>query len=264
METFRKNPFYSAWDKRALDLWLQFGLRDLPTALYSEYPAEVVSKDSAAATTKPTTEPRLMDEASATNTAAPVPSSLPAPVTLTTTKHQEVFSFQRSAHPAAGQPLAAYTPSRTTHPDMPETNPTTPFYRPEPVITFSQLPFLRPRTFFVFADRSPLSAPLLRNDKLKVTGTGVGGNGGVKAGGTASVTLKDAGHFVCFERVGEVAKILGTELGGAIQKWKVDVMEVERTWEELGSREKFTIGKDREWWTRSVHYGLKSETKAKL
>src|SRR4051794_17659861 len=55
---FLKNGFYQRWDNRVLKLWLKYGIRDLPTAIYG---------------------PSLGQSQTA--------------VTLTTTKHQEVFTF---------------------------------------------------------------------------------------------------------------------------------------------------------------------------
>jgi hypothetical protein len=31
---FRKNKFFQSWDSRVLDKYIQFGLREVPTALY--------------------------------------------------------------------------------------------------------------------------------------------------------------------------------------------------------------------------------------
>ena len=33
-ESYKKNPFYQAWDPRVIDRWIQYGLRDLPTAIH--------------------------------------------------------------------------------------------------------------------------------------------------------------------------------------------------------------------------------------
>ena len=59
-EAFAKSKFYQKWDQRVLDLWLEFGLRDIPTALY---PKRVKGDER--------------------------------PVTLTTTKLQVVWTFLR-------------------------------------------------------------------------------------------------------------------------------------------------------------------------
>lgn len=34
VQKFNSNPFYQAWDKRVLEKWTQYGLRELPTLVY--------------------------------------------------------------------------------------------------------------------------------------------------------------------------------------------------------------------------------------
>ena len=58
---YKSNKFYQSWDPRVLDLWIQHGLRQLPTEIHP-------------ATAGPGDDPR---------------------VTLTTSKHQELFTFLR-------------------------------------------------------------------------------------------------------------------------------------------------------------------------
>ncbi|EAQ82891.1 hypothetical protein CHGG_11067 [Chaetomium globosum CBS 148.51] len=74
---FAKSPFYRAWDPRVLDLWVRHGLRALPTELYPYPPG--------AARTSPTAT-------------TPNPNATDPPVTLTTTKHQELFTFLRPTY----------------------------------------------------------------------------------------------------------------------------------------------------------------------
>lgn len=243
--SFRKSPFYKAWDPRVLDLWIESGVRDLPTTLYPSYP----STEGAAAGKAASTPPSLI-AAAASASAAPIPAQPhpPKPVTLTTTKHQEVFSFLRSSFPRPGTPPETYSPPRSTHADIPATNPAMPFYRPEPIITFSNLPYLRPRCFYVFAEKSPLSSAQNMREKLEVTGTGVSGSGGVKEGGVGSVLMKKAGHFVPFERTKETAERIGAELGASLEKWSGEVEEERREWNDMAERDKFMITDERTSW----------------
>ncbi|KAF3939443.1 hypothetical protein ABW19_dt0203194 [Dactylella cylindrospora] len=60
---FKSRPFYQSWDSRVLDIHMKYGLRHVPTAIYPD-----VSKVKGGANA----------------------------VTLTTTKHQEVFTFFRT------------------------------------------------------------------------------------------------------------------------------------------------------------------------
>ena len=54
-----------------------------------------------------------------------------------------------------------------------------PFYRPESLATFKRLPSLRPPVFYILGELSTVSKRETRRDKVKVTGTGVGGSGGI-------------------------------------------------------------------------------------
>ena len=92
--SFRKNKFYQSWDERAFQRWLQFGLRNVPTAIY--------------------------------------PDSSGKEVTLSTTKHQEVFSFVRPNFHGRNE-SGEHVVDRETHPDLDVSiEMHYPFYRPEP------------------------------------------------------------------------------------------------------------------------------------
>ncbi|KAH7555145.1 hypothetical protein BM1_07806 [Bipolaris maydis] len=80
-EDFRKNKYYSKWDERVLQRWLQYGLRNLPTAVYPRH-IQVAG-----------TEAHVTHEDASADT-----------VTLTTTKHQEVFTFLRPTFDAHAYP----------------------------------------------------------------------------------------------------------------------------------------------------------------
>ncbi|KAL8864217.1 MAG: hypothetical protein Q9174_007431, partial [Haloplaca sp. 1 TL-2023] len=80
---FKKNPLFRTWDPRVVDKYVEFGLRELPTALY---PSPSPSSQDTKHTTKNMTEGSSEGERDATEKG----------VTLTTTKHQEAWSFTRS------------------------------------------------------------------------------------------------------------------------------------------------------------------------
>jgi pimeloyl-ACP methyl ester carboxylesterase len=96
-KAFRKSKFYQKWDSRVFDRWIRFGIREVPTAVY---PAGSGMNGKA--------------------------------VTLSTTKHQEVFSFFRPNFQGRlenGEEVV----NRETHPDMDfRIGVHYPFYRPEP------------------------------------------------------------------------------------------------------------------------------------
>ncbi|KAF2223157.1 Alpha/beta hydrolase fold-1, partial [Elsinoe ampelina] len=192
--SFAKSKFYQAWDPRVLERWTEHGLRDLPTRLYPDASSPTLVRGRIEGAT---------------------------PVTLRTTKHNEVFSFLRPNLPSPSRPDPGRVPNPRTHPDV-DTRldpPATPFYRPEPSETFHRLPFVRPTVLYIFGETSEVSTPLLRTDKMAVTGTGPGGNGGVKTGGTKEVSV-DCGHLVAMERVEECAGHAAEWLGKEVGRWR--------------------------------------------
>ncbi|KAK4139306.1 peroxisomal membrane protein LPX1 [Dichotomopilus funicola] len=187
---FAASRFYKAWDPRVLDLWIQHGLRDLPTALYPDLPAATESSSS----NQPTPEPG-------------------PPVTLTTTKHQEVYNFLRPT----------YLPDRDQRDRLesnkPEATRKYNFYRPEPVYAFDRLPELRPSVMYIFGATSEMSTPAARQAKLARTGTGLGGSGGVEKGMVKEVVV-DCGHLVAMERAPECAEAAAGFLSGELARWR--------------------------------------------
>ncbi|PGH02199.1 hypothetical protein GX51_04773 [Blastomyces parvus] len=216
-ESVKKSKFYQPWDQRVLDRWIQYGLRELPTALYP----------------LPPTPP-----------SAPSPQTTEdvKPVTLTTTRHQEVFTFSRpNFTPPNTKPV-----NRLTHPDLfPGITSAYPFYRPEPVLTFSRLPNLRPSVLYVFADKSDMCLPQFCQDKLNNTGIGVGGSGGVAEGRVTSVMLNGVGHLIPMEAVGETADHAAGWIGREMERWRREEEEFRKGWEKVSRIDKVTI--DEEW-----------------
>ena len=185
-QSFRKNRFYQSWDSRALNKYLQYGLRETPTALYPDAPS--------------------------------------GSVTLTTTKHQEVWSFVRSNFLPAPNKRQA----RLLSPDLSEENMTYLFHRPEMAMTFENLPNIRPNVLWVFGGLSALSTKEAQDQKIARTGTGIGGNGGVKAGSVERVVVEDGGHMLPFEKVEKCAAVLAAWL----EKQMEDFEAVEKFYRE--------------------------------
>ena len=236
-KSFRSKAFYKRWDPRALDLWIKHGLRELPTALYPEAPPENCKGQSSASDGSKSSQPS---------------STSAKPVTLTTTKHQEVLTFLRSNHPAPGESLDAYQPSRRTHPDVPSSilHTAKPFYRAEPILTFAHLPFLRPRCLYMFADQSDLSTEQMVNDRLQATGCGVGGNGGVAQGNVKSVMMEKAGHFFPLEKPDQTAKHFVSWLREDLEIWSRNEEEDAREWANVDNRHRAQMTRERIWWMK--------------
>ncbi|CAF9926713.1 MAG: hypothetical protein ALECFALPRED_003511 [Alectoria fallacina] len=216
----KKSKFYQSWDPRVFDLWIRYGLRSLPTAIY---PKEHDGSDSSG-----------KDD---------------GPVTLTTTKHQEVFTFLRPNFDGLDT-NGKLIVNRRTHPDLDlRVADIYPFYRPEPPAVFNDLPRLRPSTLYVFGGQSILSLPDLRKQKMERTGTGVGGSGGAEAGRVKEVVLEDIGHLVPMEAVGRCAAAAGEWLAIELKRWREEEGEFKRDWEAKEKRAKFTVSEE---WKKNV------------
>lgn len=215
--SLRKNRFFKAWDSRALDNYLQYGLRETPTALF-------------------TTEAES------------------GSVTLTTTKHQEAWSFLRSNFVSKADDHQA----RLVAPDLDAENATHLFHRPETVLTFQNLPNVRPNVLWLFGALSPINTVASQDEKVARTGTGLGGNGGVEAGKVEKEVVEKGGHLLPFENVQKCASLLAPWLEKQIEDFKTverffqdhdsgkskhDMMEVSKLWLQnvrLKPREKRT------------------------
>lgn len=210
--SFKRSRFYQSWDPRVLDLWIKYGLRSLPTAIY----------------------PKEHDGSNRSENDS-------SPVSLTTTKHQEVFTFLRpnfDGVDANGKLIV----NHRTHPDLDPAGPDThPFYRPEAPAALNDLPRLRPGTLYIFGGKSELSTPDLRKQKLERTGTGVGGSGGAEADRVREVLFEDVGHLIPMEAVARCAAAAGEWLTGDIKRWRGEEAEFEREWEAKERRAKYTI-----------------------
>ncbi|AEO60052.1 hypothetical protein MYCTH_2308872 [Thermothelomyces thermophilus ATCC 42464] len=192
---FAQSPFYQAWDRRVFDLWVRYGLRDLPTELYPSSPPS-----------------------SSGNAASGGGGGGGPPVTLTTTKHQELFTFLRPTY-RAGSDLRDWAGHDGNDSDSSSQKSRYPFYRAEPRQAFERLPELRPGVLYVFGARSDMSGPEARRAKMARTGTGVGGSGGAARGRVREAVL-DCGHLVAMEKVAECADAVAEFLPGELALWR--------------------------------------------
>lgn len=215
-ESFQRNPFYQAWDPRVLERWIQSGLRDLPTAIYSE---------PGPATTAETTDTADTQQ---------------KPVTLTTPLHQEVFTFSRPNYD--GPPGKDVPLNRVTHPDLnPDHFGSFPFYRPEPSRVFSELPHLRPSVLYIFGGKSDMCLPDMMADKMTQTGTGLGGSGGAPVGRVRDVYFKQFGHLLAQEAPVECGQAASQWLGSEMQRWREEEQAFREKWSRKSKIEKQTI-----------------------
>ncbi|KAM5517894.1 toxin biosynthesis [Fusarium oxysporum f. sp. phaseoli] len=209
---FKKSKFFQSWDPRVLDLWIEHGLRDIPTELHSK------------------------EEGSTSDQR----------VTLTTSKHQELFSFVRPSYLA--RDWESFNDQDT---EQNKDCPNYPFHRPEPPKMFRHLPELRPSTLFVFGKQSEFSSPERRQEKMLTTGTGVGGSGGAAAGRVQGQTL-DCGHLIPMEKVSECADVISSFVGKEMRRWRDQQESFKKYRENMSRRQQITIdGK----WEEKVKLG---------
>ncbi|KAF9891238.1 hypothetical protein FE257_004802 [Aspergillus nanangensis] len=215
-----KTPFCK-WDPRVLEKYAAYGLRDLPTELYPD--------------------PKIFGE---------------RPVTLTTTKAQELFTYIRPKYQdgKTGQDQDQW--QREIHPEEIEED--FPFYRPEPSHVFRRLPELKPSVLYVFAKFSIISNATARQEKMKMTGTGVGGSGGR----VQEVTLP-GGHLVPFEQVIECATACAAFCDTELSIWEVERQKFRQRWDAKTRGEKIVV--DDRWMEHTMRSASeKSSEKPKL
>ncbi|KAL8771179.1 MAG: hypothetical protein Q9209_003350 [Squamulea sp. 1 TL-2023] len=213
--SFRNSKYYQSWDERVLNRWLDIGLRETPTALYPETERTPNAK----------------------------------PVTLLTPKHQEVFTFLRPNFEGMDSDGRVIF-DRSRNPDLDvESGEIYPFYRAEPPSTFKRLPYLRPPVLYMFAGKSDLSAPDLREQRMNTTGVGVGGSGGAVDGRVKQVLFQNAGHLIPMEIVEESADAAAEWLAQEMEHWAQHEQEFQERWSRKTQEEKQTVSNE---WKRRI------------
>lgn len=166
-------------------------------------------------------------------------------VTLTTTKHQEVFTFLRpswEAYDEQGKNLIRPELAPDLDPSLNGKFPTYPVYRPEGPNTVARLPNVRPSVLYIFGSQSYLSPPELRQQKLEATGAGVGGSGGAKAGRVKEV-VGDYGHLIPMEDPLFCAEATAGWVKSEVERWWIGEREYEE-WTRQPLSEKATISNE--------------------
>ena len=230
--SFKRSKFYQAWDPRVLDRWVQFGLRDVPG------PEDEESRDGGLTLTKTDRWLEFGKDG--------VKKSKKREVTLTTTKHQEVFTYLRPSWPAydsEGKALIHPELTPDLDPSLNERWPTYPVYRPEGPNTLTRLQQLRPTVLYVFGGQSNLSPPELRLEKMKITGAGFGGSGGAAKGKVKEVVGEEYGHLIPMEAPIFCAKAAAEWTAGEVDRWWVGEREYEE-WTKKSAVEKTTISEE--------------------
>jgi hypothetical protein len=186
---------FARCDPRMVDRYLRFGLRPVPTPLYDPENAPDIPKTA---------------------------------VTLTTSKHQEAWAYTiPNLEPESAGLNDLLLPDWDPVLERPA-----PFSRPEAWAAFRNLPFVRPSVFWVYGGRSWLSPPAAQDSKLRATGTGIGGSGGVTKGMADKAVSPKATHLIVFEEVGWCAEVAATWL----EKWYERYLKEEEFWRTYQSK----------------------------
>jgi hypothetical protein len=190
---FKKNKFFAGLDSRVLENYLKYGIREVPTALYPV--SETVKEGS---------------------------------YTLTTTKHQEVWSFLRPNFEGSDPETSINRVDRLLFPDIHSAQRGLLFYRPEVAIAHEYLIYLRPSVLFIFGAKSYLSAPERQDEKMERTGSGLGGSGGAKAGEVEKYVFESLGHMAPLENVKACASVIGEWMGKKMVQFRADEKAIEK------------------------------------
>lgn len=174
------------------------------------------------------------------------PGAAGGEVVLATSKHQEVFTFQRPSFPAFGEDGTQLL-DRDLVPDMDfeagQDASVVPVYRAEPNITFDRLKYIRPRLLYIFGGTSYMSLPPQRAAKMDVTGTGTSGSGGAAMGRVKSVVGEDWGHLIPMEAPAFCAQAAGEWAEDTMGWWREENAKYEE-WTKKSMVEKSTLNRD--------------------
>lgn len=110
---------------------------------------------------------------------------------------------------------------------------------------YEQLPYVRPSLLFVLGGQSFVIPPEMEEQRLRRTGSAIGGSGGVEAGRVARVTIEDKGHLVPQESPNECADAMARWLVGELSRWRDQDNAFREMWEAKSLVEKSGI--DSQW-----------------
>ncbi len=187
----RSSPFFRTWDSRAVDKYMSFGLRSVPTAVHP-----------------------LSDT-----------TTTPSSITLTTSKAQEAWTYLNfNVTPLSKNSMdnQEYLLGKDMSRKVGEGQVNNRSYVttcPSAAIAFEYLAFLRPSILYVFGEKSHINRSQRREDKLRVTGTGTGGNGGTAEGRVEGIVVPGSSHMLPLEKVSETVTLLAEWLNRQIENF---------------------------------------------
>jgi hypothetical protein len=117
---------------------------------------------------------------------------------------------------------------------------TYPVYRPEGPNTVVRLPEVRPSVLYVFGGKSNVSPQELQDEKMALTGTGVGGSGGQSKGRVKKVVGEKNGHLIPMEDPRLCASAAADWIKAELERWWTDERKYVE-WTNKSKEEKSTV-----------------------
>jgi hypothetical protein len=165
-----------------------------------------------------------------------------------TPKHQEValvmrFNPENVGHGPKGIDDATLR-QRENVPDIdPDGLDPPPIYRPETKGMWDLLPTLRPWVLYINGELSPFFGnPRAREERARLTATGVGGSGGMRLGTVQQDVIEGGRHTMTFdENISTVASHVAEWMGKEMTRWKTGVKQRKEEWQAKSLEEKQRI-----------------------
>lgn len=89
-----------------------------------------------------------------------------------------------------------------------------------------------------------MSPPSLREEKMRLTGTGVGGSGGAPEGRVKAVLFPNVGHLIPMEAVSACADAAADWLQPEIDRWVREDEEWRKAWTAKSEEERRTVSEE--------------------
>ena len=108
------------------------------------------------------------------------------------------------------------------------------------------LPNMRPWVLYINGGSSPYFGDSeIREERAKLTGTGVGGSGGLKLGTVEQVIIEGGAHTIPFDvNLGEVAAHAAEWMGREMERWTDGEKQRRDEWRKRPLKEKQTVSKE--------------------
>ena len=116
-------------------------------------------------------------------------------------------------------------------------------YRQELKGAWDLLPQVRPKVLYINGAKSPFfGRTKVRDERMHITGNGVGGNGGMKVGAVEQVNIKKGEHTMVFDsHLNEVADHAAKWLGKEVRRWQSGPEKRRKEWEAKSKQKRQSL-----------------------